>query len=497
MIAYNIIFSVLYCFCILKADSFLQLNGYKADKNFFKYYKTDFSAVAFVFFAVSLLCYFVFNSVWLYVHAVLTIALAVKYLTEKKKTPLRFTPRVKRLLVTQWIFLLAVAFAFNPAVFLLLPFVVLCANAVNAPMEICIKAKFRERAKIKLKEHSGLKIIAITGSYGKTSVKNILYDILSVKYNVVKTPSSFNTPMGIVKTINETDLDGVDFFICEMGARHKGDIAELCYIATPDVAVITGIAPQHMETFGSIENVIATKFEIVQNAKQDAAVFINGDCDYLQNLPQIARQVIVSGENAEVSYDDVSCDKDGSVFVVKTNGKEFKCKTKLLGRHNVSNLCLCIAIALFLGFSDEEIIAGVDGVDYAPHRLQLIKGANGVFILDDSYNANIRGVEESFKVLRCFEGQKFVIASGIVDAGKETESLNRQIGLLMAKSCDYAMLVGLNSNYIQAGLTEGGFDKDKIFLCADIDDAVKKIGGFSRTGDVILFSNDLPDNYSK
>lgn len=496
MIAYNITFSILYCFCILKADSFLQLNGYKTDKNYFKYYKTDFSAIACVFFAISILCYFIFAAAWLYVHAALTIILAVRYLTEKKKTPLRFTPRVKRLLFTQWILLLIVAFVYNPAVFLLLPFIALCANAINLPIEICIQAKFTEMAKIKLKSYTDLKIIAITGSYGKTGVKNILYDILSAKYKVVKTPSSFNTPMGIVRTINETDFDGADFFICEMGARRKGDIAQLCKIAQPDVAVLTGIAPQHMETFGSVENVIATKFEIVLNAKQNATVFLNYDCDYLKNLPQHDQKTISSGgfNDYDVYYENASCNQNGSVFTVSADGVKLACKTKLLGRHNVSNICLCIAVALFLGLDGDEIKSAVDNLDYAPHRLQLIKAQNGLYILDDSYNANVCGVRESLTVLKNFDGQKFVIASGIVDAGKETETLNKQIGVMMAETCDFAMLVGVNGRYIKDGLVESGFQENKIFDCESIDDAVKKISALSKAGDVILFSNDLPDN---
>lgn len=496
MIAYNIVFSVLYCFCIAKADCFLQLNGYKADKNFFKYFKTDFSAFAIVFSVISVLFYIVFEAVWLYVHAGLTILLGVKYLTEKKKTPLRMTARMTRLYLTQWVLLLLLSFLFNPTVFVLLPFVALFANAVNGPAEICVQAKYMQKAKLKLAGFPDMKIIAITGSYGKTSVKNILTELLSQKYKVVKTPASFNTPMGIVKTINQTDLSGADFFVCEMGARRMGDIAELCRIAKPDVAVITGIAPQHMDTFKSVENILSAKFEIAVNAKPDALVFLNHDSPYLQKPPAFPQKIYFSGGDkaCDFSYANVILSKEGSVFTIKRKNQKIACETKLLGRHNVSNICLCAAVGQMLGLNAADIKNGVKNLQFIPHRLQLMEGQNGLYILDDSYNANINGVEESLKVLKCFDGQKFVIACGIVDAGKQTQSLNIKVGEMLAEACDYAMLVGVNSGFLEKGLQNKGFLQSRIFKCVSTQDAVERLGGFAKSGDVVLFSNDLPDN---
>ena len=495
MIFENIILSLMYSVCAFKADCFLQLNGYKIGKGFWVYFKTMYFLLSAAFFAVSAAAFFLLPSAWIYVHVVLTVLLAVSCVTEKKKTPLRFTARMCRLMVTQWIFLLLAAFVFNPAAFLFLPFAAVLSVPVNEPVEICVRAKYITRAKNKLASAENLKVIAVTGSYGKTSVKNILYDMLSEKYAVVKTPSSYNTPMGIALCVNRSDFAGKDYFICEMGARKEGDIEELCRIVRPDIVVITGIAPQHLETFGSIPNIIKTKFEAVRFAKEDAAVFVNGDCPYLASPPSYGRKIFVCGETArDFSYKITGCGSEGCRFILKGKNGDFACKTKLLGAHNVSNICLCAAVGLYIGLNADDVAAAAEKTEHTPHRLQLIKAANGLSILDDSYNANVNGVRESMKVLKTFGGKKFVIASGIVEGGKHSAALNVTVGRLMADSCDYAFLVGVNAPFMKKGLVQEGFGGDRIFLCDSTAAAVAKMGGMASAGDVVLFSNDLPDN---
>lgn len=496
MILENIILSLIYCVCAFKADNFLQLNGYKSGAGFWVYFKTRYFVMSAVFFAVSAVLTFVAGAVWLYAHIAMSVLLAAFCLTEKKKTPLRQTSRMYRLLFTQWLILLLTAFVFNPAAFVILPFAALAAKQINEPVEICVRAGYVQKARSKLAAAKNLKIIAVTGSYGKTSVKNILCDILSVKYGVVKTPSSYNTLMGVVKTINETDFDGKDYFICEMGARREGDIEELCRLARPDITVITGIAPQHLETFGSIPNIIKTKFEAARFAKENAVVFVNADCPYLNAPPSYGRKTFTCGadKTRDWNYTVTKSDAEGSEFVLRDKKSNFACKTKLLGTHNVSNICLCAAVGLYSGLNEAQIRLAVENLDYSPHRLQLIKAANGLNILDDSYNANVSGVRESMRVLKTFGGKKFVIASGIVEGGKHSAALNVTVGRLMADSCDFAFPVGVNALFIKKGLEEEGFDADRIFVCDSTAAAVALLNGKAKSGDVVLFSNDLPDN---
>lgn len=494
MVAHNIVLSVLYCFCAAKADCFLQLNGYRADGNFFKYYKTDFSAWAIVASAVSCVVYFVFPTVWLYVHAGLTIMLAVGYLAESKKTPLRRTARMVRLMITQWALLLACAFLFDPAVFLLLPYVALAANAINLPIETCVRAHYLQKAKLKLANYPDLRIIAVTGSYGKTSVKDALTAVLQEKFKVVKTPNSFNTPMGVAKTINEACFDGVDFFVCEMGARRQGDIAALCKIAKPHFVVLTGIAPQHMQTFGSLSCILQTKLEAVSCARDGATVFLNCDCVHLKYLVLPGKNVVTAGADGEVSYRVTKCGEDGCDFTVTCQGQKIDCSTRLLGAHNVSNLCLCAAVGLFLGLNDAQIQHAFEDLDFTPHRLQLMQGANGVRIIDDGYNANLQGIRQSAEVLKTFRGKKIVVAAGIIEGGKNAAHLNREAGKAFADCCDFALLVGVNADFLAEGLLQGGFDQNNIMRCKSTAEAGERAGELAMPGDVILFSNDLPDN---
>lgn len=366
---------------------------------------------------------------------------------------------------------------------LLIP-LVLFANLVSKIYEVPHNKKFVKRAKQKLSA-SHIKVIGITGSYGKTSTKQILYSILSKKFNVLATPRSHNTPLGIALSINNNELEKFDVFIAEMGARNVGDIAELCDICPPDYSVITGICPQHLESFGSQENIVKAKGEILLSTKEKAV--LASDCFALFDAYPCKKIKCscVSG---------IACGKEGSTFNLTLGDTSVPAKTKLLGRHAVDNIALAAEVAFELGMTATEIAEAVESLEFIEHRLQLIE-ANGVNILDDGYNSNVKGAAAAIEVLKYFEGSKIVITPGLVELGILEESENRALGEKLA-GLDKIILVGDTLvQPVKEGYLAAGGDAEKIEVVLTLDKAQEKLKTLIKPGDTVLFLNDLPDIY--
>ena len=366
---------------------------------------------------------------------------------------------------------------------LCIPFVLL-ANIVSKIYEVPHNKSFVKKARAKLSA-SKITVIGITGSYGKTSAKNVLAAILKEKFRVLATPRSHNTPMGIALSINGNNLSDYDIFIAEMGARNIGDIAELCEICPPDYSVITGICPQHLESFGSIENIVKAKAEILAYTKNEAV--IAADCYSLFDGYSCKKSRC--GEITEAE-----CSPAGCVFAVDLDGEKVTLKTRLLGRHNAENIALAAALAHKLGMSAEEIARAVEKLDFVEHRLQLIK-SGGVNILDDGYNSNVKGAAAALEVLQTFEGRKIVVTPGIVELGVLEESENKLLGARLA-GLDLVILVGETLVLpVKQGYIEAGGDAEKLLLKPTLDAAQEALKGYIAAGDTVLFLNDLPDAY--
>lgn len=422
------------------------------------------------------------------------------------RTPLTFTPRLKRLFVVlvlvnaiiSYLSICLLNFADNVwgnhvfttlrycalSIFPLVMFpITLLANLIDKIYEVPHNKSFVKKAKSKLAA-SSIKVIAITGSYGKTSCKKILTDILSKKYRVLSTPRSHNTPMGLALSINNNDLNNYDMFIAEMGARHVGDIAELCEFCPPDIAVITGICPQHLESFGSIENVIKAKSEILTGG---ATAFISPDCSSLFNA--------YSGVNhCENCVSDIVCNAEGSTFNINLGGKTYKAHTRLLGKHSVENVAISAQVAYNLGMTAEEIVAAIEEVDFIEHRLQLIK-FGGVNILDDGYNSNVKGAAAALEVLRSFGGRKIVVTPGLVELGILEEEENTRLGEQLV-GLDFVILVGETLiTPVKQGYLSGGGAESTLKVVPTLNAAQEELKTILQDGDTVLFLNDLPDIY--
>ncbi|MDY6367215.1 MAG: UDP-N-acetylmuramoyl-tripeptide--D-alanyl-D-alanine ligase [Clostridia bacterium] len=376
------------------------------------------------------------------------------------------------------------------------PYLLYLANLINSPVEKVIARHYVRIATEKLNKADVVKI-GITGSYGKTSVKEILNTILSQRYRVLATPRSYNTPMGISLTVKKLD-NTYDVFIAEMGARHKGDIKELVNIVKPKYAVLTGINSQHLESFGSIEGIIATKHEILEGSPE--AAFFSTDNEYTNEMfnSYTGEKFGAGISGGEVYASDVKTDRTGTTFTLNVKGEApVVCTTVLLGKHSISNVCLAAAVAKKMGMTAEEIAQGINRLQTVKHRLELVPNNKGIVIIDDSYNSNIAGIKSAIEVFDMFEGRKIVLTPGLVELGKIENAENFKFGKLLAEHADVVIIVGKhNAEALIAGLTEGGMDKSNIKFSKNTKRGNDELNEIIKEGDVVLFENDLPDNYS-
>lgn len=443
----------------------------------------------------------------------------VKDIRERKnaKKPLKYTARIKRLYFFSFITVILLRVLFTEYLgdslmsmlliysFLIftIPFNIIIANFLADPTETMINNHYINSAARKLgkKEYNDLIRIGITGSYGKTSTKYILQTILSEKYNVLATPESYNTTMGNVRTIREKLKPEHQVFISEMGARRRYDIQEICNFVRPQIGIITSIGPQHLETFKKIENVVKTKSELLVGLTYDGVAFLPINDKYCKEIYQKEKHEKYSygiGEKADVYATDIKLSAKGSTFTVVTKNDRFTCTTKLLGEHNVQNIMGSIAIALHLGLTKEEIMRGVEKIEPVPHRLQILSSPNGGVVIDDAFNSNPVGSKMALEVLKKFEGRKIIITPGMVELGAEEYKLNKEFGRQMADAVDVAILVGVKrSKPIEEGLREKKFDENNIYVVNSLAEATNRLTKLANPNNVVLFENDLPDNYNE
>ena len=430
---------------------------------------------------------------------------------KKAKKPLVYTKRVVRLLSTDFIlsavftavvsicikntqiqFTSLLIFAF------LSPLILLLANLINKPVETAINNYYINDAKKIIRSHKSLITIGVTGSYGKTSVKFTLGTLLEAKFNILVTPESFNTPLGITKTIRSSLRATHDIFICEMGAKNVGDIKEICDIVNPDHGIITSIGPQHLESFKTLDNVKKTKFELADSLDISGKLFLNAEDENI-NSHNHSHPAITYGFSADKDYyaSDISVTSKGTAFLVHHNNETVKFNTLLLGSHNVLNLLGAIAVCCELGIDLKALPPFALRVQPVEHRLQLSRRGNTT-IIDDAYNSNPSGVKAAMNVLSLFDGYKVVITPGMIELGDIQEEENYKFGKLMSEVCDYVVLVGKKQTEpIFRGLTDGGFDESKIFVASNLTEGANKAFELQtdKAEKIVLFENDLPDNY--
>lgn len=539
---YAVIALIAIIFMGLREFHMLQLNGYKTPEHSWwmkkNYKRYILPAVLFVAQFIMLLTRVKLPIVMIF--TLLNVIFIVANKSGKKfKKPLVYTARVKRMMITFGIliaifFVLALLkgksiiyfnriwneahtdFTFdssevrwfkNPLSYIfigsalyLTPILVPLSNLINKPVEKAVQNWYINDAKKILASCPDLHKVGITGSYGKTSMKFYLSELLSSQYETLKTPESFNTPMGVTITIRRDLKPTHQYFICEMGARRVHEIKELCGIASPHDGIITSIGPQHLETFGSIENVVNTKFELADSISALGKVYLNGDNELIRKKAPDYPNAITYGlqEGNDWRATDISVSDRGTEFTVTApDGKSCRYSTKLLGEHNVQNLLGAIAYAADTGIPMEKLVLPVKRIAAVPHRLQLLDKGNDVTFIDDAYNSNPSGCRAALAVLGLFDACRILVTPGMVELGAKQEELNYEFGQEASKACDYIVLVGKKQTEpIYNGIKDSGYDMSKVYVADSLNDALAKVNAYTTDKKkIVLLENDLPDNY--
>ena len=457
--------------------------------------------------------------------------ICMKYYLYLKKTntkkKLVYTARVKRLILTDSILvilLLALTGVFLGVSRIAGAFAILTTlqiialvivNWINRPVEGMINQHYINDAKKKLRSMPDLIVIGVTGSYGKTSVKYYLDTLLKEHFEVLITPESYNTPMGVVKTIRSSLKPSHQIFICEMGARHVGDIKEICDIVHPEHGIITSVGPQHLETFFNMDNIVNTKFELADALPEVGLLFLNGDNEYIRNHSDKyknkifyttgewakARELESQIEEGEVSRyyqtGDVKLSRTGTEFTVTApDGEKETFQMRLLGEHNVINVAGAVAVANTLGIPLKQLKVPVRRIQPVAHRMQLLERGNYT-IIDDAFNSNPVGSRAAVETLKQFEGVRILITPGMVELGEKEEEYNYKFGTYAADCCDYILLVWeKHTAPIQKGVLESGFSQERCRVFEKLEDALSFAYSIKAEGHkFILLENDLPDNY--
>ena len=445
-----------------------------------------------------------------------------RYRSDREKKPLSFTARMTRLAIaTGLVALLLLATGAGLgwstgaptgiawfllglyAVDLGAPGWVTFGAALTQPIETAIQQGFKTEARRRLRERPDLSVVGVTGSYGKTSTKFIVAELLRQRYNVYATPSSYNTPMGMCLAVNEHLTPAHQVLVLEYGIRYPGDMDELCHIARPDTSVVTTVGVAHLETMGSVDAIAEEKGKLVEYTRDDGPTVLNMDDERVDAMAERTSGPVwrVSADGhpeADIAAHDVQYDTSGTSFLVRDDtGTEAQFHTRLLGVHNVTNVLLAVAVGRSMDLRLREMAHAADRIEPIEHRLQL-RSDGEITIIDDAFNSNPVGARNAVEILgRMNGGRRVIVTPGMVELGDRQWEENKRFGTHIAyHDIDRAVLVGEEQTAaIREGLAEAGFPADRITVVASLFDAQDLLDRHLESGDVVLYENDLPDQY--
>lgn len=438
------------------------------------------------------------------------IFLKMEDMKEYRK-PIVFTHRVQRLLFAFYLFytvcfvfllqvlsnnnwIACVPFLyFSPWVFLMI------IAYLMQPIEERIRMYFVKDAQKILRNHKHLRCVGITGSYGKTSIKNILHTLLSDTYYTLQTPHSYNNMMGITLSIRQHLQNLHEIFICEMGADHVHEIENLMEFVQPQYGFVSAVGPQHLSTFHSIENILHEKMQMIEKLPKDGIGFINYDNPYIREYKiQNTCTVVTYGTRPECKYRaaNITYSKAGSSFDVVYQKERHTFSCKLLGRHNVVNITGAIAVAHTLHVSWDVLKQLVSSLSYVEHRLQIIEN-EAYTIIDNAYNSNPEGAHYALEVMKQLGGKRVIVTPGFLDLGKDSKQAHYEFGCYMAQCVDEVILVGKQQTKdIVVGLREKKFPLSRLHIVSTIQEAFSRVNSIATPDTTVLLENDLPDAFN-
>ncbi len=446
--------------------------------------------------------------------SIVFVILAVSLIKRKYKHSLVFTKRVWRLFITEIALIVITGVLFSiieQSIFALVIWpifmimissgVTIAVNWLLKPVENAINQRYYNDAKRLLEQMSDMKIIGITGSYGKTSTKHYLNRILSEHFSVLMTPGSFNTPMGVIRTVREMMQPYNEVFIVEMGAKNIGDIKEICDLVHPSMGIITAVGPQHLESFKTIENVQRTKFELADALPADGYVVVNNDFPYVANRNvdnvAVSRYTVEDVEGSDYHAEDIQYSAAGTTFRILGKDVDIELSTKLVGECNISNLIAATLIAIKLGVPVDKIKYAVSKIAQVEHRLNIKRTPAGVTIIDDAFNSNPDGSRMALNVLANMKGGKrIVITPGMIELGTQQAFYNEKFGEHIAETSDVAIIVGeYNREAILKGIKSKEMPEENVHPVNTFNDAQALLATIAMVGDTVLYENDLPDTF--
>ena len=453
----------------------LQWYNYKLGRVIFKHHKWQWHLT---FFISPIVLFFIIPSPYFDIYFFVLYFVSFILWNRKLDRSLVLTSRVKRfltiLLITLFVQIslcLDDDFCSKVTLFLTLIVTLILSNIIEKILFLL----FKSRAKKRLLENKDLKIVAITASYGKTSIKNFLHHVLKNHFKTYKTPRSVNTIVGLVLDVNRDLPKDTQIYIAEAGARVKGDIKTIANFLEPQIAVVGSVGEQHIEYFKTLENIKNTKKELLLSPRLQKA-FVHSSAN------------VVPSEKIEEFPNNlhiVKSNLDGLWFDMELNGKVEHFYAPILGSFNAINLAAVVLVATHLGMSVLEINEALTTLPQVEHRLQKIE-ANGKIIIDDSFNGNLEGMLEAINISSNYSGRKVIITPGLVES---TDSANILLAKEIDKVFDFVIITGtLNANILKANINE-----DKVFVLKDKTMLETTLARTTKSGDLILFANDAPN----